>query len=38
MKDINEMVFPHVQEGDKILYNEKWYIYTNNIWVLIENN
>ncbi len=33
IKDINELSFPNVQEGDRALFNEKWYIYTNGTWV-----
>jgi hypothetical protein len=33
IKDINELGFPNVQEGDRVLYYEKWYIYTNGTWV-----
>jgi hypothetical protein len=35
--DINSLSFPSVQEGDRVLYYEKWYVYTNGTWVL-ENN
>jgi hypothetical protein len=35
--NINDLVFPHVQEGDRISYNEKWYVYSNGNWVE-ENN
>jgi hypothetical protein len=37
MKDINELLFPEVQEGEKVFYNEIWYVYTNGTWVE-ENN
>ena len=37
IKDINELSFPNVQEGDRVLYYEKWYTYTNGTWIL-ENN
>jgi hypothetical protein len=33
IKDINELGFPNVQEGDRVLYYEKWYTYTNGTWV-----
>lgn len=33
IKDINELVFPNVQDGDRVLYHEKWYTYTNGTWV-----
>jgi hypothetical protein len=33
IKDINELGFPNVQEGDRVLYYEKWYVYTNGTWV-----
>jgi hypothetical protein len=31
--NINDLTFPNVQEGDRVLYYEKWYIYNNGIWV-----
>ena len=31
--NINDLLFPHVQEGDRVLHNEKWYTYTNGTWV-----
>ena len=31
--NINELIFPHVEEGDRALHNEKWYVYTNGTWV-----
>jgi hypothetical protein len=33
IKDINELSFPNVEEGDRVLYYEKWYVYTNGTWV-----
>lgn len=33
IKDINELSFPNVQEGDRVLHNEIWYVYTNGTWV-----
>ena len=33
IQDINQLIFPEVQEGDRILYYEKWYVYTNGTWV-----
>ena len=32
--DINSILFPNVEEGSRVLYNEKWYIYINGTWVL----
>jgi len=37
IKNINDLFFPEVQEGDKVLYYEVWYVYTNGTWVE-ENN
>ena len=35
VKDINDVVFPNVTEGDRILWQDgKYYIYTNGTWVL----
>jgi hypothetical protein len=31
--NINDLGFPNVQEGDRVLHNEKWYTYTNGTWV-----
>jgi hypothetical protein len=33
MIKINDLIFPNVQEGDRVLHNEKWYVYTNETWV-----
>jgi hypothetical protein len=34
-KDVNEMIFPGVIEGDRILWEDgNWYIYTSNKWIL----
>ena len=33
IKGINELGFPNVQEGDRVLYYEKWYVYANGTWV-----
>jgi len=39
MKDINETIFPEVQENDRILWeDEKWYVYTNGTWILETTN
>lgn len=35
--NINDLIFPNVQEGDRVLHNEIWYIYTDGVWVE-ENN
>jgi hypothetical protein len=36
--DINEAIFPAVQEGDRILWSDdKWYIYTSGQWIEEEN-
>ena len=33
--NINEVKFPAVQEGDKVLWEDsKWYVYTSGQWVL----
>ena len=33
--NINDVKFPVVQEGDRILWDdEKWYVYINGTWVL----
>jgi hypothetical protein len=32
--NINDIPFPNVKEGDRVLHNEKWYVYTNGTWVL----
>jgi hypothetical protein len=32
--NINDIPFPNAQEGSRVLYNEKWYVYTNGTWVL----
>jgi len=35
--NINEITFPAVQEGDKILWEDgNYYVYTNETWVLEE--
>ena len=31
--NINNLAFPNVQEGDRVLHNEKYYVYTNGTWV-----
>jgi hypothetical protein len=36
--NINDLGFPNVQEGDRVLYNEKWYRYTDEKWVLEITN
>jgi hypothetical protein len=34
IKDVNEMIFPGVLEGDRIFWEDgKWYTYTNGTWV-----
>ena len=33
IKDINELTFPNAENGDRVLYYEKWYVYTNGTWV-----
>lgn len=33
IKDINELSFPNVEEGDRVSYYEIWYVYTNGTWV-----
>lgn len=34
-KDVNEMIFPGVIEGDKILWEDgNWYVYINGQWIL----
>jgi hypothetical protein len=36
--NINDIKFPYLTEGDRVLHEDgKWYIYTNGTWVL-ENN
>lgn len=39
--DINSLFFPGAIEGDRVLFNDKWYVYTNGTWVeessIIEN-
>lgn len=36
--NINDINFPEVVEGDRLLWSDsKWYVYTNGTWVL-ENN
>ena len=36
--DINEVSFPAVQEGDRVLWEDgNYYIYTNGTWVVEEN-
>jgi len=36
--NINEVNFPQVKEGDRVLWEDgKWYIHTNGTWVLEEN-
>jgi hypothetical protein len=32
--NINDLIFPNVQEGDRVLHNEVWYVYTSGQWVL----
>jgi hypothetical protein len=34
MANINDLTFPNVQEGSRVLYNEEWYVYTAGQWVL----
>lgn len=37
--DINNISFPAVKEGDRVLWSDnKWYIYINGQWVLENNN
>lgn len=37
--NINEINFPEVKEGDKVLWSDNnWYVYTNGTWILKENN
>ena len=31
--DINEMVFPAVQEGDRVLHEDVWYVYTDGTFI-----
>ena len=32
--DINEMNFPQVTEGDRVLWqDDNWYVYTDGTWV-----
>lgn len=31
--DINEINFPHVQEGDRVLHDGVYYIYTNGSFI-----
>ena len=31
--DINEMPFPAVQEGDRVLYENVFYVYTNGTFI-----
>ena len=31
--DINEINFPHVQEGDRVLHENVYYIYTNGSFI-----
>lgn len=34
MTDINEIPFPAVQEGDRVLHEDgKYYVYTNGTWI-----
>lgn len=34
MNNINQTVFPAVQEGDRILWEDnKWYVYIDGTWV-----
>lgn len=36
--NINEAIFPAVQEGDRIFWSDnKWYIYTSGQWVQEDN-
>jgi hypothetical protein len=36
--NINEVNFPQVQEGSRILWEDgKWYVYTSGEWVLETN-
>jgi hypothetical protein len=32
--NINDLIFPNVQEEDRVLHNEVWYVYTAGQWVL----
>jgi hypothetical protein len=35
--NINEITFPAVKEGDRVLWEDKnWYVYTNGTWI-VEN-
>jgi hypothetical protein len=36
--NINDLMFPNVQEGDRVLYYDKWYVYTNGTWILETTN
>jgi hypothetical protein len=36
--NINDIVFPAVQEGSRVLHNGKWYVYTNETWILETTN
>jgi hypothetical protein len=38
MANINDLTFPNVQEGSRVLYNGKWYVYTNGTWILETSN
>lgn len=31
--NINDLIFPNVQEGDRVFHNEKWYVYIDETWV-----
>ena len=36
--NINEIKFPAVQEGERVLWEDgKWYVYTSEEWVLETN-
>jgi hypothetical protein len=36
--DINNISFPEAKEGDKVLWQDKWYVFVNDKWVLENNN
>ena len=31
--DINKIIFPAVQEGDRVLYEDVYYVYTNGTFI-----
>ena len=33
IKNINDLIFPHISDGDRVLYNDKWYVYIVGTWV-----